>query len=85
MWNSDYLLGEMPGEEETAEEVTFLEDALEIEPGNHKNYRVAAGVLLLIDDVDGAKSAIEKAIELAPAVSEYQDMHTFIVNYQRGN
>jgi SAM-dependent methyltransferase len=34
MWNSDYLLGEMPGEEETAEEVIFLEDALEIEPGD---------------------------------------------------
>ena len=61
------------------------EKALEIEPGNHKNHRVAAGVLLLIDDFDGAKSAIKKAIELAPAVGEYQDMHTFIVNYQRGN
>jgi|GEM_PF-2054011 TolA-binding protein len=61
------------------------EKALEIESGNHKNHRVAAGVLLLIDDFDGAKSAIKKAIELAPTVSEYQDMHTFIVNGQRGN
>jgi SAM-dependent methyltransferase len=34
MWNADYLLGEMPGPDETAEEVTFLTEALEIEPGD---------------------------------------------------
>lgn len=34
MWNSDYLLGEMPGEEETADEVAFLAEALEIEAGD---------------------------------------------------
>ena len=34
MWNADYLLGEMPGAEETADEVAFLVEALEIEPGD---------------------------------------------------
>ncbi len=34
MWDSDYLLGEMPGAEETADEVAFLLEALEIEPGD---------------------------------------------------
>ncbi len=34
MWNADYLLGEMPGPEESADEVAFLVDALEIEPGD---------------------------------------------------
>ncbi len=54
---------------------------LKKDPGNHKNFHVAAGSLERSNDFYGAKSAIK----LAPTVGESQGMHTLIVNYQRGN
>ena len=58
---------------------------LKKDPGNQKNFHVAAGGLVRSNDFYGAKSAIKKPIELTPTGGEYQDMHTLIVNYQRGN
>ena len=54
---------------------------LKKDPGNQKNFHVAAGSLVRSNDFYGAKSAIK----LTPTGGEYQDMHTLIVNYQRGN
>lgn len=54
---------------------------LKKDPGNQKNFHVAAGSLVRSNDFYGAKSAIK----LTPTGGEYQGMHTLIVNYQRGN